>query len=405
MRITINKGRAKGVVTAPPSKSMAHRLLISAALAVGESIIHGIPFCDDVLATIDCLSMLGAKFSIIDDTVKVTGTDVFKASQGTTLPCRESGSTLRFMAPICLLSGCETVLTGAPSLLKRPMNVFGELSLENGFMFNQSENKITLKGPLKCGKYRIAGDISSQFISGLLFALPLLDGDSTIEIIPPVVSRPYIDLTISALEIFGIKIEWKDNETLAIKGNQKYTACETTVEGDYSGAAFIAALNSVGSDVEIKGLRKDSLQGDRIYETFFKALDQGIPTVHIADCPDLGPILFALAAAKNGGIFTGTSRLRFKESDRAVSMAEELKKFGTSVKIYEDTVIIYPADFHAPTEALYGYNDHRIVMSLAVLLTLTGGDIIGAEAISKSYPDFFSELGELGIEETIYEDQ
>ena len=405
MKITINKGRATGSVIAPPSKSMAHRLLISSALAEGESIIHGVPFCDDVLATIDCLSMLGAEFLIDGDTIKVTGMDPHKSLPIDALPCRESGSTLRFIAPICLLSGKETILTGAESLLKRPMSVYKDLASDHGFKFKQAEDQITVKGPLKSGTYKIPGDISSQFISGLLFALPLANGDSTVEIIPPVVSRPYIDLTISALEVFGINIEWKGDATLKIKGNQNYKACETTVEGDYSGAAFLAALNSLGGNIEIKGLRKDSLQGDRVYEAFFKELDQGIPTIHIADCPDLGPILFAIAAAKNGGIFTGTSRLRFKESDRASCMAEELKKFGTSVKIYEDSVIIYPADFHAPTEALYGHNDHRIVMSLAVLLTLTGGTILGSEAISKSYPEFFTELGRLGIEEFIYEDQ
>lgn len=405
MKITIKKGRATGEIIAPSSKSMAHRLLISAALAEGESIIHKIPFCDDVLATMDCLTALGAKFSVEGSTIRVIGTDPHKSCPDSPLPCRESGSTLRFMTPICLLSGKKTVLTGAPSLLKRPMSIYEALSVENGFTFTQNESNITLKGPLTQNKYRISGDVSSQFISGLLFALPLIKGDSIIEIIPPVVSRPYIDLTISALETFGISVNWKDDQTLAIKGDQKYTACETTVEGDYSGAAFMAALNSVGGDVKIGGLRKDSLQGDRVYEKFFKQLDEGIPTIHIADCPDLGPILFALAAAKNGGIFTGTSRLRFKESDRASCMADELKKFGTSIKIYEDSVIIYPAKFHAPTEELYGHNDHRIVMSLSVLLTLTGGDIIGAEAIKKSYPEFFSELGRLGIEEYIYEDQ
>ena len=405
MKITINKGRAIGEVVAPSSKSMAHRLLISAALAEGESVIHKIPFCDDVLATMDCLTALGAKFSIDGDTIKITGMDPHKSSPTKALPCRESGSTLRFLTPICLLSGKETVLTGASSLLKRPMSIYEALSVENGFTFIQNENDITLKGPLTQNKYRISGDVSSQFISGLLFALPLIKGNSVIEIIPPVVSRPYIDLTISALEVFGIKIEWKDDSTLTVKGNQKYTACETTVEGDYSGAAFMAALNSIGGNVKIDGLKKDSLQGDRVYEKFFKQLDEGVPTIHIADCPDLGPILFALAAAKNGGIFTGTSRLRFKESDRASCMADELKKFGTSIKIYEDSVIIYPADFHTPTEALYGHNDHRIVMSLAVLSTLTGGTIIGAEAIKKSYPEFFSELEKLGIEEHVYEDQ
>ena len=283
------------------------------------------------------------------------------------------------------------------------MGAYEVLSRDKGFTFLHDDNSVILRGPLSAGTYIIAGDVSSQFITGLLFALPLADGDSVLNIIPPVVSRPYIDLTLSALKDFGIEVKWSGDHTLRILGNQKYQPGEVTVEGDYSGAAFLEALNAIGGDVEIKGLRENSLQGDRVYQTFYRQLERGIPTIHIADCPDLGPVLFALAAAKHGGIFTGTSRLRFKESDRAECMASELKKFGTSVIIREDSVTVYPADFHAPTENLCGHNDHRIVMSLAVLLTLTGGTIEGAEATSKSFPDFFSELGELGIEETIYE--
>lgn len=403
MKVTINKGRAAGCVTAPSSKSMAHRLLISAALAEGESIVHGIPFCDDVLATIDCLTSLGAKFNVEGDTVRVIGTNPRTAAPSSALSCRESGSTLRFMVPVCLLCDKNIMLTGSSTLMRRPMGAYEALSRDKGFTFLHDDNSVILRGPLAAGSYRIAGDVSSQFITGLLFALPLADGDSVLEIIPPVVSRPYIDLTLSALKDFGIEAKWSDDHTLRIPGNQKYRPREVTVEGDYSGAAFLEALNAIGGDVEIKGLREDSLQGDRVYQTFFKQLERGIPTIHIADCPDLGPVLFALAAAKHGGIFTGTSRLRFKESDRAECMAEELKKFGTSVTIRDDSVTVYPADFHAPTETLCGHNDHRIVMSMAVLLTLTGGTIEGAEAISKSFPDFFSDLGELGIEETIYE--
>lgn len=403
MKITINKGRAVGSVTAPSSKSMAHRLLISAALAEGESRVHGVPFCDDVLATIDCLTALGAKFTVEGDTVRVIGTNPHTAAPTSALSCRESGSTLRFMVPVCLLCDKNIMLTGSPSLMRRPMGAYEALSRDKGFTFLHDENSVILRGPLSAGNYKIAGDVSSQFITGLLFALPIADGDSTLDIIPPVVSRPYIDLTLSALKDFGIEIKWSDDHTLFIRGNQKYQPREVTVEGDYSGAAFLEALNAIGGEVEIKGLRPDSLQGDRVYQTFYRQLERGIPTIHIADCPDLGPILFALAAAKHGGIFTGTSRLRFKESDRAECMAEELKKFGTSVIIREDSVTVYPADFHAPAETLLGHNDHRIVMSLAVLLTLTGGTIEGAEAISKSFPDFFSDLGELGIEETIYE--
>ncbi len=397
MNVFIEKGKASGRVKAPPSKSMAHRMLICGALAEGESTIRGISECEDVLATLDCLSALGVPYEMDGDTVKIRGIDMKNAYPRGHLTCRESGSTLRFLVPICLLSGNNTLLSGAESLMRRPMNVYAALAKEKGFTFIQDERSVIVKGPLTAGEYRVAGDISSQFISGLLFALPLLDQDSTVNIIPPIESRSYINLTIFALAEFGIEIKWQDDHTLLIKGSQKYKAVDTSVEGDYSGAAFLSALSILGGDVEIEGLREDSLQGDKVYARYYDMLCKGTPTIHIGDCPDLGPVLFAVAAAKYGGVFTGTSRLRMKESDRGAAMAEELKKFGTAVTVHDDTVVVYPADFHAPTSTLHSHNDHRIVMSLAVLCTLTGGGIEGAEAVAKSYPSFFEDLSALGI--------
>ena len=398
MIVNIEKGTARGSVKAPPSKSMAHRLLICAALSDGESIIHGMSDCEDVRATLDCLSALGVPFEHDGDTVRVKGVDVSKMSAHAPLPCRESGSTLRFFVPLCMISGNNAMLTGAPQLMKRPMNVYQTLAEEKGLTFSQDDKSVMVKGPLKSGEYKVAGNVSSQFISGLLFALPLVKGDSTINIIPPVESRSYIELTLFALREFGIEVSWKDDYTLFIKGGQTYRAIETTVEGDYSGAAFFEAMNALGSDIKVEGLREDSLQGDKVYSRYFEMLGKGTPTIHIGNCPDLGPVLFAVSAAKNGGIFTGTARLKIKESDRAAAMAEELKKFGVSVTIHDDAVVVYPLDFHKPNEKLYGHGDHRIVMSLAVLLTLTGGEIEGAEAISKSFPTFFEDIKDLGIE-------
>jgi len=202
---------------------------------------------------------------------------------------------------------------------------------------------------------------------------------------------------MNAVRAFGIQVEWTDEFTINIPGSQKYRATDVTVEGDYSGAAFPDALNLFGGKVEITGLNPESIQGDSVYKRYFDMLTSGVPTIHIGDCPDLGPVLFAIAAAKYGGIFCGTKRLKIKESDRAEAMARELKKFGASVSVYEDSVVIYPVDFHAPSEVLSGHNDHRIVMSLAILLTLTGGIIDGAEAVAKSYPEFFDNLKNLGI--------
>lgn len=400
MKVKIEKGIAKGRIKAPPSKSMAHRMLICAAMCDGVSTVRGISSCEDVMATIDCLRALGIKIEEDGEDVKVFGRGFSEVQPTGTLGCRESGSTLRFFIPIALLSGRTVMFEGAASLMNRPMSVYEELCRDRGLTFIADGNSITVKGPLMGGEFSVVGNISSQFISGLLFALPGASEDSTIKIAPPIESRSYIDLTIEALNLFGIKAEWKNEYTIFIPGGQKPRACDVTVEGDYSGAAFLDALNVFGSEVELLGLRDGSTQGDKVYKRYFNMLSSGVPSVHIGDCPDLGPILFAVAAAKSGGIFDGTRRLKIKESDRAAAMAAELKKFGASVTVYDDTVVVYPASFHAPSEALSGHNDHRIVMSLAILLTLTGGEIDGAEAVSKSYPEFFEHLSLLGIRVT-----
>ncbi len=398
MKIRIEKGTARGTVKAPPSKSMAHRMLISAAMCDGVSTVRDISRCEDVMATIDCLRALGIRVDYDGTDAVVYGKSFTDVQPTGALECRESGSTLRFFIPIALLSGKTVMFRGSEGLMTRPLGVYEELCKIRGLTFIADGNTITVKGPLSGGEFSVVGNISSQFISGLLFALPLASGDSLIKITPPIESRSYIDLTIEALKIFGVRAEWRDENCIFIPGGQKPAACTASVEGDYSGAAFIDALGVLGGDVALTGLNENSIQGDRAYRRYYEMLRDGIPTIHIGDCPDLGPILFALAAQGSGGIFDGTRRLKIKESDRAKTMAHELEKFGTSVKVLDDTVVVYPADFHAPKEPLYGHNDHRIVMSLAVLLTLTGGELDGAEAVSKSYPEFFTHLRELGIE-------
>ncbi len=400
MNIHISAGSACGTVAAPPSKSMAHRLLICAGLSDGISHIRDVDFNEDILATIDCLRALGATLDVDGNTVTVRGISPRTATPQNPLCCRESGSTLRFFLPLALLGTKETVFTGSEKLLSRPLGVYETLCTERALAFTQTDKAVTVKGTLSHGEFAVAGNISSQFISGLLFALPLLDGDSVIRITSPVESRSYINLTLQALHYFGIRAAWQDEKTLKVDGNQRYTPTDMTVEGDYSGAAFLAALNTLGGDVTVTGLSADSLQGDKVYAKHFAALLCGTPVIHIADCPDLGPVLFAVAAAKNGGIFTGTRRLKIKESDRAAAMAEELAAFGVAVTVHEDAVVVFPADFHKPAVTLKGHNDHRIVMALSLLLTLTGGDIDGAEAVRKSFPDFFEKLHAIGIEVT-----
>lgn len=404
MKIQIIPHRLKGTVAAPPSKSMAHRLLICGGLAHGKkSVIHGISDSEDVTATLRCLSAIGATYEKHGDIVEIIGTDVRNICPKETLPCNESGSTLRFFIPLCLHCDKTISLSGTKKLLSRPLGIYETICHEQNIFYSHTEDVFTIKGKISAGEYKIPGNISSQFISGLLFALPLCEADSTISIIPPIESRSYLNLTMEALDAFGIHIQWLDDKTLYIKGNQHYIPSDVSVEGDYSNAAFFHALKLFGNDISITGLSETSKQGDKAYLPFFETLSKGTPTIHIGDCPDLGPILMAVAAAKNGAVFCGTKRLKIKESDRGAAMAEELAKFGVSVTVNEDSIIVYPVKFHAPTETLHGHNDHRIVMALATLLTLTGGTIDGAEAVKKSLPEYFELLRSIGAEVIIHE--
>ena len=396
MNVRIYPSLARGSVSAPPSKSMAHRALICAALSSGVSRICGVSDCEDVSATLDCLRALGAECKIENDTVTIQGID-FTQTQNMTLPCRESGSTMRFMLPLCLLSGKEATLVGAPSLLRRPMKLYQNLCAKHDLFFEQTEQGITVKGPLLAGEYTLPGDVSSQFISGMLFALTQVEGESILHILPPFESRSYVLLTLQTLSAFGADIVWLDDFTLRICGGKPMKAQDVTVEGDWSNAAFLSAFNVLGGEVKVEGLNSASLQGDRVYVEHFESLGKGFATISVADCPDLAPILFALAARGQGARFTDTRRLVIKESNRAEAMATELRKFGTTVDVRENEVIITPTAFHAPIAPLLGHNDHRIVMSLAVLATLTGGVIEGAEAVAKSFPDFFERITSLGI--------
>lgn len=401
MKVTFKPAKLYGTVLAPPSKSMAHRMLICGGLAHnGTSVIQGISRSEDVTATLNCLKTLGAEYEKEGDTVTIKGIDIRRSTPTKPLACNESGSTLRFFLPLCLLSGNEATLKGTEKLLSRPLSVYESICKEQQISYIKNKDSVSVKGVISAGDYKIPGNISSQFISGLLFALPLCEKDSTIDIIPPIESRSYLDLTIEALAEFGVVIEWQDERTLFIKGNQTYQPKNTSVEGDYSNAAFFDALRLFGHEVSVTGLSETSRQGDKAYLKCFELLSKGTPTIHIGDCPDLGPILMAIAAAKNGAVFTGTKRLKIKESDRGAAMASELAKFGVSVTVHEDSIVVYPLSFHAPTETLYGHNDHRIVMALATLLSMTGGTIDGAEAVKKSLPEYFERMKELGADLT-----
>ena len=390
MRAIFTPSTPEGSVEAPPSKSMAHRHLISAGLARGTSTVSGVAPSEDISATFDCLSALGAKITIKDGVAKVRGADPGRAKSAV-LPCRESGSTLRFFLPLCLLSGQETTLTGSETLLARPLSVYEELARDKGFSFEKRENAVTVKGKLTPGEYTVRGDVSSQFVSGLLFALPLLDGDSVIRLLPPVESRSYLDLTLSALAEYGVTAVWADDTTLLVPGGQRYQAHDATVEGDWSNAAAFLSLG-----VNVTGLREDSLQGDRRVTGYLAELDRGKAEIDLTDCPDLAPVLFAHAALRFGGRFTGTRRLAVKESDRGEAMKAELFKCGVPVVIGENEIDV-GCGAKAPDEPFSGHNDHRIVMACATLAAALGGEIDGIGAVGKSFPDFFSKLQSVNI--------
>ena len=240
--------------------------------------------------------------------------------------------------------------------------------------------------------------MSSQFVSGLLFALPLCDSDSEILLTGNIESRNYIDMTLDAMAVFGVEAQWENENILFVRGNQRYRATDLTVEGDWSNAAFLDAFNILGGDVTVTGLCDNSKQGDKVYKEYFSLIRQGTPTLDIKNCPDLAPVLMTLGAACNGCKLTGTRRLRLKESDRGVVMAEELSKFGAKITVDENEIIIDKAKLYTPKDDLYCHNDHRVVMSLAVLSSVYGGRLVGTDAVKKSFPDFFDKLREIGFQ-------
>ena len=263
-------------------------------------------------------------------------------------------------------------------------------------LYEKKEDTLTLSGTLKAGEYSVPGDISSQFITGLLLALSTLEGDSTLNVTGKFESRSYVALTLSVLKKFGVVIK-ETEEGFFILGGQKFCKGSFHVEADLSNAAFLEAYSFLGGDVKLLGMPEKSLQGDGVYSKHFQALSKGFCTIDIANCPDLGPVLMAFAALFHGVRLTSTKRLRIKESDRGAAMAQELAKCGVKVVVEEDEIMVEGGLVTAPKEAICSHNDHRVVMSFALVLSRTGGEIRGAEAVEKSFPDFFEKIKKLGI--------
>ena len=395
MNKKINKGIARGTIFAKPSKSYAHLLLIAAYLCNTEIEVKNIILNNDILATLNCLKVIGANINIKDNNAYFT--KKAKVKENIYLDCFESGSTLRFLIPIVIVLGLKVVFTGTNKLFSRGLSVYEDIFKQDDINYNLNENSLSINGTLKGGKYYVKGNISSQFITGLLFALPLLKNDSIIELTTPLESKNYVDITLDVLNQFGIDIDVLDNGFF-IKGNQQYVGKNSVVEGDYSNASFFQALNYLGGSIVINGLNPYSLQGDSLYLKYFNVIEAGYSKIDISNCIDLGPILFTMAAYFNGAHFIGTSRLSIKESDRVNDILVELEKFGLKYQILENEVIIEKSILHKPSVKLHSHNDHRLVMALSILLTAFGGIIENVEAVNKSYPDFFEDLLSLGIE-------
>lgn len=401
MKVKILPSKTSGEVSAPTSKSFAHRYLIGSVLSRGKCVIKNVADSDDISATLSCIEQLGGSVTKDGNIVTVIPTNE-KQIENAVFDCKESGSTLRFFIPVVLATGAKScTFSGSERLLARGIKEYEKLFENSDVTIKSDEKSIEVNGKLTAGNYEISGEVSSQYTTGMLFALSVLSGKSTLKITGNAESRAYVDMTIKVLKDFGADITEPEKNFFEINGKGRLSPGEFTVEGDWSNAAFLIALSRLLGTISVSGLNENSVQGDRFSSVAFDALDGENAEIDLKDCPDLAPILFAYAAYKNGGKFINTRRLRVKESDRANVMAEELKKFGANVKVYENSVEIEKTQLKPPIVPLCGHNDHRIVMALSVLAAVFGAEIDGAEAVNKSYPDFFRVIKKAGV--NVYE--
>jgi len=381
MDITIHPGLLRGKLQIIPSKSVAHRYLICAAFAGTTTTLICPETNRDIEATVDCLKALGANIQRTDSGYVVNPISVMP--QTAVLNCHESGSTLRFLLPIAGALGVDTIFKMEGRLPRRPLSpLWEEMERMGCHLSRPTVDTIRCTGKLKAGEYMIDGGVSSQFITGLLFATALMDEKSKINISGNLESKPYVDLTEQALKLFDAP--------------HFHTPGYIEVEGDWSNGAFFLATESLGSTLSVLGLNPESAQGDRAVVDILKALENGMPTVSAKDIPDLIPILSVVAAAKHGAVFTDIRRLRLKESDRVASTIAMIENLGGKAEADENTLNIFGTGLIGGT--VDAVNDHRIAMSAAIAATICKEDvtILGAECVKKSYPKFWEEYARLG---------
>ena len=408
MTVTITPTKLKGTIIPPPSKSQAHRLLIAAALAQGESVIHNVALSKDIVATMNCLEELGASFSRKGSTVTVTGMGANAMSPMRRmayphLDCGESGSTLRFLIPIALAVRGGGIFTGHGRLMERPQKPYFDLFDEKGIFYERKDGVLTVAGLLTPGVYCLPGNVSSQFFTGLLFALPLLNGPSAIIPTSPLESEGYIQMTLRVMAQFGVELP----VTLSLpphyhpQGNHTYRAANAAVEADWSQAAFWYAAGALGNPVVPAGMDPYSLQGDRVVMEQLLALSgPGDLALDVSGCPDLVPPRAATAALRAGRAtrLTNAARLRIKESDRLASVSQTLNALGADVEAGPDCLTIQGREALSGGVTVDSFSDHRIAMMVAIAATRCEKPvtITGAECVAKSYPDFWEEYARLG---------
>ena len=425
MKIKIKPSTLNGTIKIPPSKSYSHRAVIAAALAENrdnqKSRIDNLKFSVDITTTTDIMENWGAKINREESSLEIVGNSGKVVPRDKYVQCNESGSTIRFLIPIGITNENELIFDGKGKLVDRPLDSYYRIFDEQEIFYKNENGKLPLevKGKLKAGNYEIDGNISSQFITGLLYALPLLDGDSKLIINKNLESKGYIDLTMEILKLAGIEIMNNDYKSFDIRGNQIYKPFDYTVEGDYSQVAFwiVAGIISANRDNEIKCLHvnKNSLQGDReiieivermgakleIFDDYLivKPSKTKGTVIDISQCPDIAPILTVLGALSEGEtrIING-ERLRIKESDRITSIKTELNKLGANVNEEGDSLIIQGVERFNGGVTVNAWNDHRIAMSLAIASSRCEKEIVleEAESVRKSYPHFWDDFVKMG---------